>query len=1066
MKRTNKLWLALLLTALLLLGTVATGFSAVAEGETIVDSGYCGAEGNEENASWALNRDGTLTISGEGEVYGRVSAMGDTPWTLYNYGGVEEVQIQQVIIEPGITNVPAAMCLCNSNLTHVEIPDTVTHIDEWAFYRCSHLSYIDVPDSVTTIGASVFQCCDKLLSIRLPEQLSCISQNTFLECKSLESVIIPKSVTLIKNGAFKEADRLSDVYFSGSEEEWNNISVQSNNDELLAATIHFISEGPEIGPSQPTDNYNWQPIPTSPDDLAEGDWYLDFTDFQGALNLMLSMAVPGTEDDWYFDEDAMVLKVEGVIPQGMTVFNPDGTYKQYPETMVKMEPDDQLPGCMEYFVYRFLNRVGQSWVWLSSQDPYYSVRGYRIDYPALARQVIAADDRWSDADYDTVLALVREGEWIADLDHGLLKGCYGISTELTAFGRDQYRFVLPSAAFFAACVTDEPIPVPEISDLSSLSGQWGDTISWTLEDGTLTISGTGELKEQINTVQEGPIYSSLYYNWEELSFRTSGNGYGRSRSLLQDEINNALCAHFDVVNPSDDSLEQAIMDGRLDPIEAMEYYYDLIREVKTVVIEEGITSVNRYVLSSLSPQKLVLPASMTYGNIELNLPFFFSSFFDVDIYIANPEADFTPLQVSIPAFSEAFLSLASDEITRCAKKIVAKQYELMAEEDRYDSILKELFEVKMGINSAPPYYPSLIKTCDQVVADWNARTGSHYTSADDLIADCIAAINALYGTDFTAPEDLFYAYPSGLSACETQAYQDAKNAYWDREAQELFADDPNMEVFFHEIYEGEHLTFSLGQAIPASEDGTVYCVPDWITIHGYPGSTAETAAATSGVKFAPYGTCGDNLVWTMDNNVLTISGTGAMADYTDSDPAPWMEYFADPDAAITVLLEEGVTRIGTNAFPAAEGLKEMIVLNKQCDLSSLVILEPAMLRGYLDSTAEAYGNAHEDDSLFEPLCPKDYHHTVSLIEEEPSTCIEHGHEPGVYCDDCEEVIYGNQTRPLTDHTWSEWSEKDGVKTRTCSVCKKTQQEGERDNFIMRAMRAIVAWLKKLLSFFG
>ena len=125
-----------------------------------------------------------------------------------------------------------------------------------------------------------------------------------------------------------------------------------------------------------------------------------------------------------------------------------------------------------------------------------------------------------------------------------------------------------------------------------------------------------------------------------------------------------------------------------------------------------------------------------------------------------------------------------------------------------------------------------------------------------------------------------------------------------------------------------------------------------------------------------------------------------------------------------------------------------------------------MLRGYLDSTAEAYGNAHEDDSLFEPLCPKDYHHTVSLIEEEPSTCIEHGHEPGVYCDDCEEVIYGNKTRPLTDHTWSEWSEKGGVKTRTCSVCKKTQQEGERDNFIMRAMRALVAWLKKLLSFFG
>lgn len=766
-------------------------------------------------------------------------------------------------------------------------------------------------------------------------------------------------------------------------------------------------------------DYNWQSIPTSPEGLAEGEWYMDFTDFQGALNLLLSMAAPGAEDDWYLDEDAMVLKAEGVIPQGMH-YQENGIWKEYPETMVKMELGDSMPGCMEYFVYRFLNRVGQSWSWLSSEDPYYSVRGYRIDYPALARQVIAADSRWSDADYDTVLALVRDGEWIADLDHGLLKGCYGVSTELTAFGRDQYRFVLPSEAFFAACVTDEPIPAPEITDLSALSGQWSDTISWTLEDGTLTISGTGALEEQIITIHKGPIYSRLYYNWEELSFHTSGNGYGRSTSLLQDEINNAVCAHFGMVNPYDDSLEQEILHGRLDPIEVVEYYNDLLRQVKTVVIEEGITSVDKYVLSSISPQKLVLPASMTDGNIELNLPFFFSAFSDMDLYIANPEADFTSLQISIPAFSEAFLSLSPDEISRCYIKLMTKQFELMAAYDLNDLILKELFEVRNGINASPPRYPSLMKTEEQILADWNARTGNHYTSADDLIADSIAAINALLGTDFTTLDELFYASQYSSSAYSTQAFLDAENAFWDREAQNLIADDPSMEVYFNEGYVGERFTFSFGQAIPASEDGTVYHVPDWFTIHGYEGSTTEAAAAASGVRFAP---------------LCPVDYTHTV---TEKEIAP------------------SCTEVGHSKGWYCE----------DCD---------AWLTGEaIDPTDHTPGSPVREDLI-------------------PPTCIVHGgYDDVIYCMQCGCEI--NRTHEVIDavgHAWGEWTvvkapttNEEGMEQRVCTndtshvetrtLAKLPQSDNGGNNntdddggffgWIQRAMKGLVDWFKKLLSF--
>ena len=65
MKKT----VSILLTILLVLGTVAFALTANAEGEpTIVDQGYCGADGDGTNLTWVLTDDGTLTISGEGKM--------------------------------------------------------------------------------------------------------------------------------------------------------------------------------------------------------------------------------------------------------------------------------------------------------------------------------------------------------------------------------------------------------------------------------------------------------------------------------------------------------------------------------------------------------------------------------------------------------------------------------------------------------------------------------------------------------------------------------------------------------------------------------------------------------------------------------------------------------------------------------------------------------------------------------------------------------------------------------------------------------------------------------------
>jgi len=63
------------------------------------------------------------------------------------------------------------------------------------------------------------------------------------------------------------------------------------------------------------------------------------------------------------------------------------------------------------------------------------------------------------------------------------------------------------------------------------------------------------------------------------------------------------------------------------------------------------------------------------------------------------------------------------------------------------------------------------------------------------------------------------------------------------------------------------------------------------------------------------GTCGENLKWTFDRGTgtLTISGTGAMADYAQTGSGPW-SYSFYVDLLKQVIIEEGVTSIGNYAF--------------------------------------------------------------------------------------------------------------------------------------------------------
>lgn len=259
-KRIISLLLALVLAATLL--------PVQAWGATVVDSGYCGGEGDGKNLTWTLDSDGVLTISGEGKM-GRWIDLSSVPWYT------NRSKIKRVVVGSGVTSIGDSAFACSSltsvsigdsvtsigekafsvcnRLTSVTIPDSVTSIDQLAFYGCSNLTGFQVdpqnrnycsidgvifdkskktlvlypsgnpasdyviPSSVTSIGEKAFYHCSRnLANITIPNSVTSIGDSAFSGCSSLTSVIIPDSVTSIGDDAFSSCRSLTSVTISNS----------------------------------------------------------------------------------------------------------------------------------------------------------------------------------------------------------------------------------------------------------------------------------------------------------------------------------------------------------------------------------------------------------------------------------------------------------------------------------------------------------------------------------------------------------------------------------------------------------------------------------------------------------------------------------------------------------------------------------------------------------------------------------------------------------------------------------------------------------------------------------
>lgn len=192
--------------------TILPVMAMTARAQTMVDSGIFG-----DNLTWTLTDydDGDenttvyqLTISGNGDMID-INSSYDLPW--YSYRG----QIEKVIIADGVTNIGNYVFEYFTKLKEVTIPSSVTSIGKSAFDDCYNLKGVEIPNSVTAIGEEAFGGCG-LTSIVLPNSVTKIESFTFFRCSKLTSITIPNSVTTIGGRSFEDCSSLATVTIPNS----------------------------------------------------------------------------------------------------------------------------------------------------------------------------------------------------------------------------------------------------------------------------------------------------------------------------------------------------------------------------------------------------------------------------------------------------------------------------------------------------------------------------------------------------------------------------------------------------------------------------------------------------------------------------------------------------------------------------------------------------------------------------------------------------------------------------------------------------------------------------------
>ncbi len=121
-----------------------------------------------------------------------------------------EKKITSVIMPEGITHIDYG-AFSNCGLENINLPESLTVIDQLAFYQCSNLTKIKIGPNVKKISYQAFIRCSALATVEFSEGLEIIGQSAFESCTEIKEISIPNSVKTIEGWAFYDCNKLENL---------------------------------------------------------------------------------------------------------------------------------------------------------------------------------------------------------------------------------------------------------------------------------------------------------------------------------------------------------------------------------------------------------------------------------------------------------------------------------------------------------------------------------------------------------------------------------------------------------------------------------------------------------------------------------------------------------------------------------------------------------------------------------------------------------------------------------------------------------------------------------------
>lgn len=230
-----------------------------------------------------VSETGTVPLETEGLRF-RLSDDGES-YTLIEYTGDNSAnQTATPESEKGIVSDPIEVTVFS---THKGKP--VTAIGSQAFKNCRNVTKVNLPSTIKQIRTNAFEGCTGLTGMTIPSGTVSILDGAFWNCSNLEWIVIPSSVKSIGLGATMGASKLSHVFYTGTEEEWEELqpSIKNGNIAFTRSDSRILRSNVEI-------RFEYDGI--SPIDLIAPDNVSELNADAGYEHVVLSWTNPSDED--------------------------------------------------------------------------------------------------------------------------------------------------------------------------------------------------------------------------------------------------------------------------------------------------------------------------------------------------------------------------------------------------------------------------------------------------------------------------------------------------------------------------------------------------------------------------------------------------------------------------------------------------------------------------------------------------------------------------------------------------------------------------------------------------